>query len=93
MMLVIVSGSGYGLQTENANTTPPFNPIITYPSAISITFNLESVNHPLVREVAYSIPGIIGYKVDVPDWLLNSRFWPVKRLVFIPFNNCSNDDY
>ena len=79
MMLVIVSASGYGLQTENANTTPPFNPIITYPSAINITFNLESVNHPLVREVAYSIGGTIGYKVDVPDWLLNSNFWLLKN--------------
>jgi hypothetical protein len=77
MVLVIVSGSGYGLHTETTNTTPPFNPIITYPSAISITFNLESVNHPLVREVAYSIAGTIGYKVDVPDWLLHSRVWPL----------------
>jgi hypothetical protein len=79
MILVIVCGSGYGLHTENANTTPPFNPIITYPSAISITFNLDSVNHPLVREVAYSINGTIGYKVDVPDWLLNSNFWLLKN--------------
>jgi hypothetical protein len=79
MILVIVSGSGYGLQTETTNTTPPFNPIITYPSAISITFNLESVNHPLVREVAYSIAGTIGYKVEVPDWLLNSNFWLLKN--------------
>lgn len=64
----------YAKQVENTNTVSCFNPMITYPTCISIDIDPESVNHTFARDVAYLIKGKVGYKVCVPDWLLHSHF-------------------
>ena len=53
----------------------PFpSPIITFPSCISIEYDEEYVNQTeFIPDVASLIKFTIGYKVDVPRWLLSSH--------------------